>query len=96
MATALYWTKVPALPARPRGPEGGEQEQSAAGHAHPDQPAGIDVMAGEQDLGRDAAEGPQRGRGRGQAQPGDTAGGAVRASRVQPRNLPRWSGRGSL
>jgi hypothetical protein len=42
------------------------------------------VMAGEQHLGRDTAEGPQRGCGRGQAQPGDAPGRVSGASRVQP------------
>jgi hypothetical protein len=47
------------------------------------------VMAGEEHLGRDAAEGSQRGCGRGQAQSGDAPGRISGASRVQPPLPPR-------
>src|SRR5690349_17257017 len=79
-----------------RGPDLAAQHLPAAGHAHADQPAGIDVMAGEQVLGREAAEGPQRGGGRGRAEAGDALGRAGRASRVQARQPPPPVRPGSL
>jgi hypothetical protein len=62
------------MAARPRGPERNQQQQSAAGHAHAGQPAGIDMMAGEQLVRRDASERPQCSRHRGQAQADDAFG----------------------
>ena len=68
----------------------------ASRHAHANQPAGLDMMAGEQVLGRYPPERPQRGRGRGQAQPGDSPGRVGRAYRVQPRRPPPLVRPGSL